>query len=288
MLAPFPPLPERVLPMPNTTGPRILVFDSGIGGLGVVQALRSLAPSLTIDYLADTALFPYGEQDDDLLRERITQLVCHACATLKPALAIIACNTASTLALPSLREKLSLPIVGCVPPIRWAGRVSKTRTIGLLATSATARRPYLAQLHHDYAADCQLIIHGSRHLANMAELAFRGERLAPESVQQELTALFDQPGGNAIDAIGLGCTHYTFLMPYFQRLGPPGMMWLDPAPAVAQQALRRLSDVTDAPLTAAPATPPDRFFLTAPPPKSQDLAHHIAWLGFTNGWQLLP
>ncbi|MCX5614223.1 glutamate racemase [Bombella saccharophila] len=274
--------------MPNTSPPRILVFDSGIGGLGVVQALRSLAPSLTLDYLADTALFPYGEQDDDFLRERITQLICHACALLQPTLVIIACNTASTLALAPLRETLTLPIVGCVPPIRWAGRVSKTRTIGLLATSATARRPYLAQLHHDYAADCKLIIHGSRHLATMAERAFRGEILEPESVQHELAALFEQPDGSDIDAIGLGCTHYTFLMPYFQRLGPPGMMWLDPAPAVAQQALRRLSDVTEGPLTAVPSTPPDRFFLTAPPPHGADLAQHIAWLGFTNGWQLLP
>lgn len=272
--------------MPTPSSPRILVFDSGIGGLGVVQALRSLAPSLTIDYLADTALFPYGEQPDDLLRDRIAGLICKAADTLKPALIIIACNTASTLALPILRERLTLPIVGCVPPIRWAGRVSISRTIGLLATSATARRPYLKQLHEDFAADCHLLIHGSRHLANMAERAFRGEQLEPAEVQQELTYLFQQPGGSDIDTVGLGCTHYTFLLPYFQRLGPTGIMWLDPAPAVAQQALRRLGDATEAPPPSGLAALPDRFFLTAPPQNGQDLASHIAWLGFTNGWEI--
>lgn len=274
--------------MPTSSSPRILVFDSGIGGLGVVQALRSLAPSLTVDYLADTALFPYGEQQDDVLRERIVGLVSQACAELHPSLAIIACNTASTLALPLLRERLTLPIVGCVPPIRWAGRVSTTRTIGLLATSATARRPYLKQLHEDFAADCRLIVHGSRHLANMAERAFRGEPLEPLEVQQELGCLFQQPDGDHIDTIGLGCTHYTFLMPYFQRLGPAGLMWLDPAPAVAQQALRRLEEIAKPPAASNPASPSDRFFLTAPPPEGQNLASHIAWLGFTSGWQVFP
>lgn len=274
--------------MPTSSSPRILVFDSGIGGLGVVQALRSLAPSLTVDYLADTALFPYGEQQDDVLRERIVGLVSQACAELHPSLAIIACNTASTLALPLLRERLTLPIVGCVPPIRWAGRVSTTRTIGLLATSATARRPYLKQLHEEFAADCRLIVHGSRHLANMAERAFRGEPLEPPEVQQELGCLFQQSGGDHIDTIGLGCTHYTFLMPYFQRLGPAGLMWLDPAPAVAQQALRRLEEIAKPPAASNPASPSDRFFLTAPPPEGQNLASHIAWLGFTSGWQVFP
>lgn len=272
--------------MPAPSSPRILVFDSGIGGLGVVQALRSLAPSLTIDYLADTALFPYGEQPDDILRERIADLVCKACDTLEPALAIIACNTASTLVLPILRERLDLPVVGCVPPIRWAGRVSASRTIGLLATSATARRPYLKQLHDEFATDCRLLIHGSRHLANLAERAFRGEQLDPAEVQQELTCLFQQPGGNDIDAVGLGCTHYTFLLPYFQRLGPAGIMWLDPAPAVAQQALRRLCDVTEASLPASPSSPADRFFLTAHPQNGEELARNIAWLGFANGWDV--
>lgn len=274
--------------MPTPSSPRILVFDSGIGGLGVVQALRSLAPSLTIDYLADTALFPYGEQPDDVLQERIVELISQACEELNPSLVIIACNTASTLALPILRERLTLPIVGCVPPIRWAGRVSTTRTIGLLATSATARRPYLKQLHEDFAADCQLLVHGSRHLANMAERAFRGEGLDPAEVQQELACLLQQPGGNRIDTVGLGCTHYTFLMPYFQRLGPIGIMWLDPAPAVAQQALRRLGDSVEAPPAANLSAPSDRFFLTAPSSEGQDLASHIAWLGFTNGWQVFP
>lgn len=267
--------------------PRALVFDSGIGGLGVVQALRTLAPSLTIDYLADTALFPYGEQPDDVLKKRITELIGQACAILHPTIVIIACNTASTLALSALRETLALPIVGCVPPIRWAGRVSTTRVIGLLATSATARRPYLTQLHKDFAADCTLLVHGSRNLAEMAEQAFRGEQLSSENIHAELEQLFQQDQGQHIDTIGLGCTHYTFLMPYFQRLGKADIMWLDPAPAVAQQALRLLGNYVETPTAPSLTAPADRFFFTAIPAEHENLNKHLRWLGFPAGWQCL-
>lgn len=271
-----------------TRSPRLLVFDSGIGGMGFVQAIKLLSPALRIDYLADTALFPYGEQPDDLLTERIIALLTMACAHFRPALLVIACNTASTLALSALRGMLDVPIVGCVPPIRWAGRVSKTRVIGLLATSATARRPYIQALHQEFAADCRLITHGARGLADLAEKAFRGEILPPKAVEHELEQLFNQAGGREIDTIGLGCTHYTFLMPAFQRyITPserPNIMWLDPAPAVAQQALRCL-DTLKRPLMATPDAQPNRLFFTRTP--EEDPIRFVEWLGFTD-WDVFP
>lgn len=260
--------------------PRILVFDSGIGGMGVVQALRTLAPFVRIDYLADTALFPYGEQPDDLLTQRIVTLLDKACHTLAPDLLIIACNTASTLALPAVRDILSIPVVGCVPPIRWAGRVSISRTIGLLATTATARRPYLHDLKQRFASDCHLIVHGSMHLAQLAEKAFREDIVSPEAVAYEMQQLFKQPGGEHIDAIGLGCTHYTFLMPLLKQLEPRPIFWLDPAPAVAQHALTRLP-THDSPKHVERLTNNDQgCFVTALPTQSDSLTHHIQRLGF--------
>ncbi|MDF7674858.1 glutamate racemase [Acetobacteraceae bacterium ESL0709] len=262
--------------------PRVLVFDSGIGGMGAVQALRQLAPILRIDYLADTALFPYGEQEDQFLTDRIVSLLSAANETLMPDLLVVACNTASTLALTALRDHLSLPIVGCVPPIRWAGRVSVTRTIGLLATSATVRRPYITRLWHDYASDCRLLVHGGRALADMAEQAFRGETPDPAAIRHELDQLFEQKDGETIDTIGLGCTHYSFLLSSFQRVSPPHITWLDPAPAVAQQALRRLGEKWTFPLEVDPAAPEPRFFITAPPPDENRLIQQIRWLGYEN------
>ncbi|MFT8807677.1 glutamate racemase [Gluconobacter sp.] len=260
---------------------RSLVFDSGIGGMGVVQALRDLLPALHIDYLADTALFPYGEQPDDLLTSRIVSLLVSACNNLQPDVLVIACNTASTIALPALREQLKIPVVGCVPPIRWAGRVSTSRVIGLLSTSATARRPYILQLHRDFASDCRLITHGARRLADLAERAFLGEAIADTDIQHELHCLFSQPHGDEIDTVGLGCTHYTFLMDAFERLSPAGITWLDPAPAVARQVRTVLQTAED--LSEAAQT--GRLLMTRAPHEAPRLEAAAKRLGF-NQWEL--
>nr|WP_294914199.1 glutamate racemase [uncultured Neokomagataea sp.] len=250
---------------------RCLVFDSGIGGMGVVQALQSLKPELVIDYLADTALYPYGEQPDDLLIERIVRLITAAYQQINPDLVVIACNTASTIALPALRAALPVPIIGCVPPIRWAGRVSKTRTIGLFSTSATARRPYVQQLHADFAADCQLIVHGARQLADLAEQAFLGEPLNAAALHAEVKALLHQPGGEHIDTIGLGCTHYTFLLPELVSYAPQSITWLDPAPSVARHAVTILEGVPAQQRIESPAV----LYLTSPPQGREDFYHAI-------------
>lgn len=260
---------------------RSLVFDSGIGGMGVVQALRALLPALHIDYLADTALFPYGEQPDDLLTSRIVSLLAAACDDLQPDVLVIACNTASTIALPALREHLNIPVVGCVPPIRWAGRVSKSRVIGLLSTSATARRPYILQLHRDFARDCRLITHGARRLADLAERAFLGEVIADDDVQHELDCLFRQPHGDEIDTVGLGCTHYTFLMDAFERLSPEGVTWLDPAPAVARQVRTVLQEAPERSDTSRSG----RLLMTRAPHEAARLQTAAERLGFSQ-WEI--
>lgn len=242
---------------------RCLVFDSGIGGMGVVQALQALQSGLEIDYLADTALFPYGEQPDDILTKRVVTLLTAACKRLEPDIIVIACNTASTLALSAVRQALSVPVVGCVPPVRWAGRVSLTRTIGLLSTSATARRPYVQALHREFASDCHLVVHGARPLADLAERAFLGGFVDETLVRAELDALFNQPHGALIDTIGLGCTHYTFLLPALQRQAPAGITWLDPAPAVARQ-VRTILENEPLPVVRPrqPALKKSQLFLT--------------------------
>ncbi len=215
---------------------RLLAFDSGIGGLSVVSELRTILPDARIDYLADNAVFPYGELPDALLIERVGALVEAAIARLRPDAVVVACNTASTVALDALRMRFELPFIGCVPPIKWAASVSRTRHIGLLATAATVRRPYLHDLQARFAPDCRLIAHGARGLADIAEEAFRRRAVDRDAIRRELDQLFNQPGGDRIDVVSLGCTHYAVLLASLRAVSPPGIVWLDPASAVARRA----------------------------------------------------
>ncbi|GBQ98295.1 glutamate racemase [Gluconacetobacter liquefaciens] len=257
---------------------RILAFDSGIGGFGIVRALRGRLPGTPVDYLADTAIYPYGEQEDAALIARVVTLMGEAIASLAPDLVVIACNTASTLALGALRERYDIPFVGCVPPIKWAAELSRTRTVGLLATRATVRRPYLRALQQRYAPDCTLLAHGARGLADLAERAFRGHAAPPDIVQRELAALFEQPGGDRIDVVGIGCTHYTFLMDAFRAASPPGMIWLDPADAVARQAATVLQTLPPQPEALHRR---DRAFFTTMPAEPARMTTAMAALGYS-------
>jgi len=256
---------------------RVLAFDSGIGGFGIVRSLRAaLPPGTRIDYLADTALYPYGEQPDDLLVARIVDLIGDAIDRLLPDAIVVACNTASTLALEALRARYGLPVVGCVPPIRWAARLSQTRTIGLLATRATVRRPYLKTLTETYAPDCRLVAYGARGLADIAERAFRGQPINQTALTHEVAALFQQDGGAEIDVVGLGCTHYGVLIDALRAASPQGVTWLDPADAVARQTATVLAD-------AAPGVPSHgagQVFFTAPPPDAALLLPGLVALGY--------
>lgn len=271
---------------PALSGPyRVLAFDSGIGGLGIVRAIRSLSPHIHVDYLADTAVFPYGEQDDALLIERIITLISQAITRLRPQAVIIACNTASTLALDALRAACpSTPFIGCVPPIRWAARQTQTGVIGLLATRATIRRPYLTRLHALYAPECTLIAHAAPRLASYAEQVFRGRSVPDNAIREEIEGLFTHPDSNRLDAIGLGCTHYTFMLDLLRRLAPPTITWLDPAGAVARHSCTVLQSL---PPNKEDGRTPARAWFTACPQDADALTEHLPAYGFDgiNLWE---
>ena len=265
----------------------LLAFDSGIGGLGIVRALRTLNPALAIEYLADTAVFPYGEQDDAFLVERVLTLVSEAISRLRPQAVVIACNTASTLALDALRAAWpEIPFIGCVPPIRWAARLTRSHVIGLLATRATIRRPYLNRLHALYAPDCTLIAHAAPGLAACAEHLFRGEDVPPSAIQREIAGLFDRDTTDKLDAVGLGCTHYTFVLEQLRALSPPRIMWLDPANAVARHTLTLLQNQ---PEVTSPSVQPRAWF-TSMPPEAEALRRKLPDFGFDEItlWPSLP
>jgi len=248
----------------------VLVFDSGIGGLGVVRALRQLSPRLPLDYLADNGFFPYGEKPDAVLIAHLLRLLGAAIDRLAPSALVLACNTASTLALAALRDAYRLPIVGCVPPVKPAAAASVTRHIGVLATAATVRRPYLSSLIHNFASDCTIHTLGTPTLAALAEQKFRG---AAVDVGPAVAPLFAEPGAELIDAVALGCTHYTFLLPELRALHGD-VAWLDPAGPVARQTLTvtQYLDVGRAGSGTA--------YVTAPVADEADFAARLAEYGF--------
>ncbi len=217
----------------------MLVFDSGVGGLGVVDEIRRAAPGLGLDYVMDDGFYPYGEKPDDVLIERILAVVSAGVRACRPDVVVVACNTASTIALGALRASLEVPVVGCVPPVKPAAAASVSRHIGLLATAATIRRPYLQDLVARFGGGCEVHALGTPVLADLAEAKFRGEGVDMGVLAAAVAPMFR--AGPAIDAVALGCTHYTFLRDELAVLRGD-VQWFDPAGAVARQAVRVLGD----------------------------------------------
>ena len=186
----------------------LLVFDSGIGGLSVLRPIRALLPTAPIVYVADSAGYPYGTKSAAEIEARVPALLGRLAERFDPELVVIACNTASTIALDAVRAALDLPIVGTVPAIKPAAALSKTRAIGVLGTEATVRQPYVDRLAAEFAADCKVVRHGSADLVDLAEAKLRGETPDPTAFARILDALYARPGGDRIDTIVLACTHF--------------------------------------------------------------------------------
>ena len=217
---------------------RVLVFDSGIGGVGVAREIRRLLPAAGVAYLMDDAGFPYGARSDSDLVARVTGVVAAGLARLRSDLVVVACNTASTAALAALRAAHVVPFVGCVPPVKSAAACSRTKVIGVLATPATVRGRYLRELCARVAPECRVLVHGAAGLAALAEARFAGAAVSVADVRAEVAGLAGQAGADAMDAVALGCTHYAGLLPELVGCLAGHVRWVDPAPAVAEQVAR--------------------------------------------------
>ena len=220
-----------------TGGPRILVFDSGSGGLTVARAVREAMPGADLVYAADNAAFPYGDWPEARLVRRIVTVMRRLIEEVEPDCVVVACNTASTLALAVLREEFRLPFVGTVPAIKPAAQMTRTAVIGVLATPSTVAREYTHALIHTYAYHCKVLLHGAPHLAAMAEAKLRGEAVDVEAVAAEIAPVFRRRGGNRTDVVVLGCTHYPLLLDEITQAAPWPVSFVDPAPAIARRVV---------------------------------------------------
>src|SRR5690242_5704402 len=212
----------------------VLFFDSGVGGLSVLGPTRTLLPNAPIVYAADSAGFPYGKRSEAEIASRVPALLGRLVERFHPRLAVIACNTASTIALDHARSALDLPIVGTVPAIKPAAEVSKTRVIGVLGTEATVRQPYVDDLAAKFASDCTIIRHGSPELVELAEAKLAGEEISLEAVKAATQPMFHGPDGEKIDTVVLACTHFPLLGDELREAFPT-VTYVDGGPGIARR-----------------------------------------------------
>lgn len=236
----------------------LLFFDSGVGGLSVLQPTRAILPNAPIVYAADSAGFPYGKRTEAELAARVPALLGRLVERFRPRLAVIACNTASTIALEHVRAALDIPVVGTVPAIKPAAELSKSRVIGVLGTEATVRQPYVDDLAERFASDCTVIRHGSADLVELAEAKLAGEAIPIDAIHQAIAPMIGQPDGEKMDVMVLACTHFPLLGEEIATAFPT-IVQVDGGPGIA----RRIAHLTEG--QAWPSHPIGTAIFTAPP-----------------------
>lgn len=230
---------ERETQAPEPDAP-LLIFDSGVGGLSVLDAVRKALPDAPIIYAADNAGLPYGSKSEAEIAARVAGLLGRMAERYRPRLACIACNTASTIALGMVREVLHIPIVGTVPAIKPAAEITETGTIGLIGTEATIRQEYVDNLEAEFAHGKTLLRLAAPDLVAAAEAKLRGEPVDSASIEQAARRLTMMASGNRIDVLVLACTHFPLLSDELQEAFGPDVRLIDGAEGIA----RRIASLT--------------------------------------------
>jgi glutamate racemase len=222
--------------------PRLLFIDSGLGGLTVLRAAHQAVPEAAVLFIADDAGFPYGLQCAGVLSSRLVGIVQKEIKDFKPDCIVLACNTASTVALKALRKAFVTPIVGTVPAIKPAAALTKSGLVSVLATPGTVAREYTRELIAQFGAGTHFNLVGSPKLAELAEMSAGGSAVKDSAIASEIAPCFIEDGAAKTDVVVLGCTHYPLLLDKLDALAPWPVTWLDPAPAIARRIANVLAE----------------------------------------------
>jgi glutamate racemase len=212
------------------------IFDSGIGGLTVANAVFDLLPHEKIIYFGDTANIPYGDKTADQVRDfsfRITQFLLNkGCKAI-----VVACNTASAAALDALRNHWpDVPFIGMEPAVKPAAKLTKTGKVGVLATAGTFKSQRYANLMHAYAQDVTMIQNPCVGLVKLIE----EHKIDQPKTRALLESILKPMETEGADTFVLGCTHYPFVEHIIRDIIDEAEHIINPAPAVARQLKRRL------------------------------------------------
>ncbi|QSP96325.1 glutamate racemase [Marinobacter salinisoli] len=225
--------------MSDQPAPRVLVFDSGVGGLSVASCIVEELPGIELVYLADNLGFPYGDKPESVVVERCLSLIAAVLETVPCDVIVVACNTASTVVLPHLRAMTDVPVVGVVPAIKPAAAKTENGRIGVLATPATIRRPYLDSLVNEFAAHCQVERIGHSGLVRWAEDLVRGVPVPMEALAASVAGFRRVD----VDTVVLGCTHYPLLGAALREVLPGVHHWVDSGQAIARRVAYWLTEL---------------------------------------------
>ncbi|MFP4365182.1 MAG: glutamate racemase [Spirochaetia bacterium] len=214
----------------------IIFFDSGIGGLPYFAWLKEHLSSQSIYYIADRCYFPYGEKPIQELKDHIIKTVHRVIREFDPSMMVIACNTASVVALADLRMNFKIPFVGVVPAVKPAAQLTQTGIIGVLATKRTVDGPYLEQLIEKYASDKEVVRSAAGDIVDFVENRFFSA--SKEEREQSVRPAVERFHSSGADVIVLGCTHFIYLAPYIQKVSGRRIRVIDSREGVGKQALR--------------------------------------------------
>jgi glutamate racemase len=233
------------------------IFDSGLGGLSVLRAVRTLLPAEAVLYVADSRYAPYGERDDDFIADRTLTIAQWAVAQGVKAL-VVACNTATAQSIALVRERLPVPLIGVEPGVKPAAAQSKTRVAGVLATQVTLRSERFQGLLERHAADCRFLCQPGHGLVQAIERCDIGSAQLRALLRGYLEPMLEA----GADTLVLGCTHYPFLDAAIRDIVGDRMALIDTSIAIARQ-LERVLDQHG--LRAAPDSTPGlpRFYSTS-------------------------
>jgi glutamate racemase len=254
--------------------PTLLVFDSGLGGLTVAREVSKARPDARLVYAADDAFFPYGRKDEPELVERVIAVMADLIAGHRPDVVVVACNTASTLVLPQLRKRFTVPFVGTVPAIKPACAGSLSKLVSVLGTEATVRREYTHALIRDFAGGCTVTLVGSARLVELAEAELRHEPVPDADIAREIAPCFVHVAGARTDTVVLACTHFPLLLDRLNQLAPWPVNLVDPAPAIARRVVELMG-----PAESRTSPAPARVVFTSGKPQPAGLMEALARFG---------
>ena len=261
---------------PAPTRSNILVFDSGVGGLSIVEPIRNSLPGYSISYLADNGGYPYGLLDENVLIERVCTLITKVANLCQPDIIIIACNSASTLVLPRLRDLLTQPIIGVVPAIKPAAQQSASSVIGLLATPGTIGRDYTDKLIADFAPHCKIVSVGSAELVELVENKYAGKPVCLHALENILEPFKASVASEQMDTVVLACTHFPLIKQELAEAMPEITHWVDCGTAIANRAKALLDGIS-----VNSASSHGQLFTTQPQGCSASLQEKFRQDGFT-------
>jgi len=242
------------------------IFDSGLGGLSVLRAVRAILPHERLIYVADSLHAPYGERDDDFIVDRTMAIGEWLVAQGAKAL-VVACNTATAQSIALVRERLPIPLVGVEPGVKPAAAASKSRVVGVLATAVTLRSARFQSLLDRYAGDCRFICLPGHGLVQAVERCDTSSPALMALLESYLAPMLDA----GADTLVLGCTHYPFLDRAIRDIAGERLQIVDTSVAIARQ-LDRLLDVHALKNVTAPPDSLPRFCSTADGDSQRQLA----------------